>query len=282
MPSRPSRPCPKLPAGGSPASKAAGGGGVPASTPSQQVSAPVAAAPANAAVAEPARQAAVPAPQLPPALPPPLLPTAELGAAPTLSAQLLTFGLENCDNDLVNACMKYDKGGSEAKFSDAMLRDALHRLGYYHVDYIVDARRFPDPDGQSRTQHIGINPAIMARISKHAGFPTFMRQWRRDMQTKLDKYRRVFAQQADLGELNHEFVVAVYCKSGKHRSVAVAEMFAFIFREVERFPDVPEVVHLSRARWGRNICKGGCLECKPFSELRQASLQRAADLWRAG
>eukprot|EP00418_Pyrodinium_bahamense_P076976 CAMPEP_0179068408 /NCGR_PEP_ID=MMETSP0796-20121207/29987_1 /TAXON_ID=73915 /ORGANISM="Pyrodinium bahamense, Strain pbaha01" /LENGTH=510 /DNA_ID=CAMNT_0020765463 /DNA_START=109 /DNA_END=1641 /DNA_ORIENTATION=- len=187
--------------------------------------------------------------------------------------QLLTFGLENCDNELVNRCMDWPKGGAEARLSDEELHKALGRLGFKRVDLIFDARKFPDFRAQTLTRHIGVHPEIISRITQHVHFPRYMRdvrrQWSRTLSLCMMGQRGVPT----------ELVVAVYCRQGKHRSVAVAECIRHIAETVEHF-HVQEVQHLSKARWGKNVCKGGCEECRDFSAQRQSALHRAEKIWR--
>lgn len=97
-----------------------------------------------------------------------------LRSMPRASLQILTFGLQNCDSELVDKCRDWDNGGAEAWFDDNTLRGALRRLGYGSVDLIIDARCFPDPHSH-RTGHTGVHPEILSRISFHPQFQRFLR-----------------------------------------------------------------------------------------------------------
>ena len=75
-----------------------------------------------------------------------------------------------------------------------------------------------------------------------------------------------------------DMVVALYCKSGKHRSVAVATCLEHILLTEEKFE--AEVKHLSERGWGFRICRGTCAECRSDSdEEKQSALRRAAEIW---
>jgi len=189
--------------------------------------------------------------------------------------QLLTFGLENCDEHLVNRCMDWgEHGGARARIPEPELRSALHRLGYPHVDMVIDARCFPDYHAWNLSRHIGVHPEILTRLVQHPRFPRYIKslrhQWSERWQSAL--------QQQKGPELL--FVVAVYCRAGKHRSVAVSQCLAHIGKAVQSL-EVRDVQHLSRPRWGRNLCKGSCDECRGFSKERQSALEKAEQLWRS-
>jgi len=184
--------------------------------------------------------------------------------------QLLTFGLENCDNELVDRCRDWNWGGAEAKFPDTDLQAALKRMGFPHVHLVLDARGFPDFQSAQLTRHLGVHPEIIARITGHKRFP----RWLQDVKRQ---WKEISARAEREGE--QELVVALYCRMGKHRSVAATECLRYIAETVEGILVEP-VLHLSKPRWGKNVCRGGCDECSPFSEERDAALERAAQLWR--
>ena len=79
-----------------------------------------------------------------------------------------------------------------------------------------------------------------------------------------------------------ELVVAVYCKSGKHRSVALSECLRHVCASVEGF-DVAKVLHLSAPTWSRH-CRGEgvCKDCASFTEVNKAALGHAEQIWREG
>lgn len=188
--------------------------------------------------------------------------------------QLLTFGLDNCDAELVNRCMDWGGCGARARIPETDLRAALHRQGYPRVDLVLDARCFPDYNAFHLSRHTGVHPEIISRLVEHQRFPVFVQslrhRWLQALTQRLQEHTG--------SEL--VFVVAVYCRMGKHRSVAVAHCLAHIGKEVHGF-EVDEVKHLSRPRWGKNLCKGFCDECRGFSQERQHAFNKAEHLWRS-
>ena len=78
-----------------------------------------------------------------------------------------------------------------------------------------------------------------------------------------------------------EMVVAVYCRSGKHRSLAVAECLRHIGETVEGLMFLDPVKNFAKPRCGNQRCKGMCEECQSDADgLRQRSLEYAAALWQ--
>ena len=184
--------------------------------------------------------------------------------------KLLTFGLENCDSELVDRCRDFEKGGAEAQFDDKSLHAAMERLGYNNVDLIIDARCFPDPrEKKVAMGHIGIHPQVIHRIVHHDEFPGFLRMFHRQW-LRVNK---------NCSKQKSEWIVAFYCKSGTHRSVALAEIIRSIFSSDEGF-EVLAVTHLAKPKWGKRICKGTCLECTFPSQHRQHDLQHALQMWQ--
>jgi len=183
--------------------------------------------------------------------------------------RLITFGLENCDSELINLGM--DRGGAAfAEFYDEELREALARKQEPNVDLVLDARRFPDPGATHNTRHIGVHPEIIERIVRHWHFTEYLRDVRR-------KWREVRERRRLQSDRTTSMVIAVYCRSGKHRSIAVAECLKHIGQRVEglRFNGRND---LSRPRW-KNVCRGGCDECSTPSERKESALQHAVNIW---
>ena len=71
--------------------------------------------------------------------------------------------------------------------------------------------------------------------------------------------------------------VALYCKSGKRRSVATALILRRIL-QMEQWL-VPEVRHLSDKYWGRGCCHGRCGECTESPTQLWESIQNAHTVW---
>ena len=194
---------------------------------------------------------------------------------PRGTLQLLTFGLENADNDLEHKCKvwKDGGGGATAKFTYHELHKALHRLGHPRVDFILDARCFIDPKADDIINHIGVHPEIIQRIIGHRHFYNYFRdakqEWNRAVAYHNDKQP---------GSPLH-LVVAIYCRAGKHRSVAVAECLRHVATAVEGF-SVDEVCHLSKPRWNRRLCKGDCEECRTSTSEKEQAMMHAEQIWQ--
>merc|ERR1719433_1608705 len=103
-------------------------------------------------------------------------------------------------------------------------------------------------------------------------FPSFLQDVRRRWQLAVAERER----EQPLGPL--DIVVAFFCRMGRHRSVAVAELFSHIGKEVENL-HVREVKHLSKPHWSKNMCKGGCEECRSDSQDRKDALKKAESIW---
>ena len=91
----------------------------------------------------------------------------------TIEVQIVSFGIENCDELLRGECKGGGRGsGANIKVSPLELRNALGRLGHPGVDIFVDARPFPDPAAMihGMTRHTGHHLSIISRICNHRNF----------------------------------------------------------------------------------------------------------------
>ena len=201
--------------------------------------------------------------------PPPPAPPADSDGRGTL--RLITFGLGNCDSELI-ALSDHRGGASHAEISEEELLAALHRKQEGDVDLVIDARRFPNPERTHNTLHIGVHPDIIDQIVRHRNFPQFLKYVRA-------RWRSVIRTRRSRGDSTVSMVIAVYCKSGKHRSVAVAECLREIGQRVQNLNFVGRH-DLSENSWGRKICRGTCPECTTPSVVKQAALDFAANIWR--
>ena len=189
--------------------------------------------------------------------------------------RLLTFGLANTEEELVRLCENSEDGGACINVEDNILKEALHRLGEPDVDLVLDARNFPDPHHRKITKHPGFYPENMNRIVENRKFKPFL-------QDVSKKWRRAVAEQMKQHPgLPLQMVIAVYCRSGKHRSVAIAECLRYIGETVEGLMFLHPVKHLAKPTWGKNMCKGTCSKCKnDVDGLRQKCLEYAAAEWQ--
>lgn len=216
-----------------------------------------------------------------------------------LEVQIVSFGVENCDNDLVNECCTSGRGtGANIQFTNLELREALGRLGHPDTEIIVDARPFPDPAAMANgmTRHTGHHPSIIGRICRHKNFRSWLQRVKDSWNDVLDTVDRAGASTSTTATrssrsspgatsastrstpLKRVVTLATYCRSGKHRSVATSEIFQHIF-QAEGLRCRP-TVHLSQqAQAWRRMCGGKCIECTEPSEEKQDSFRGAAELW---
>ena len=177
--------------------------------------------------------------------------------------RLITFGVSNCDYVLRERWL-----AGVYEFEEQMLRDALSRHGEHRVDIILDARRFPDPERHGTCDdryHSGMHPSVISRIVYHHNFQKYLRYVKHI-------WKRWRASGPDL-------VVALYCRSGKHRSVAIAECLRRIAGSIEGMC-VADVIHLSKCHW-QCFRRGTCAECSEVSPRRCEAFQRVEQLWNA-
>jgi len=151
----------------------------------------------------------------------------------------------------------------------------MQRRGF-RAHVIVDARAFPDPDCLSLRGHTGCHHEIIARLVRHQNF----RRWLAKLKADFDRSAaaaRASAQGAGWGNLA-DLGVALYCKSGKHRSVAGAIIMRHIL--LAEGWSCPDMRHLSQNFWGRRCCGGLCEECRKPPASLQECLAWAYEVWK--
>lgn len=177
---------------------------------------------------------------------------------------VFTLGLMNTETELVNLCCSSD--GNWVNVSDREMREALVRLNAGDVQVVSDMRRFCDPAAVGTlTRHIGTHPETMRRMTNTRHFGPWLRGLRMSIKEVLDRQRK-----------DREVRVALYCRSGKHRSVAGARFLEHI-AEAEGW--AYKVEHLASKSW-KNICRGHCEECQGSPEIREEALTEALRIWR--
>lgn len=180
-----------------------------------------------------------------------------------------TFGLEALDGELADRCNELG-GGAHAHIHEHEISDALTRQNF-PSDVILDARMFPDPDAALLTRHSGRHHRIITRLCQHRNFPSWLNNAKR-------RFKEAFMSVGKRGSPSPQSLsVAVYCRRGKHRSVAAACILHHIF-ESEGF-ECPQIKHLSYAHW-RNCCRLECWECQNPPDEIQVQLQNALKQWR--
>lgn len=187
--------------------------------------------------------------------------------------ELVTFGLENLDSSLYDRCREHPGGGASVQIPDADLKDILRTGRNEDVDIFLDARMFPDPEAFTLTRHSGRHYKIVQRLCQHRNFPT----WLKNAWHKFRKVAEARGEMWSRKQLMKPVTIGVYCRAGKHRSVAAAGILKHIFTATGYM--CPEVRHLSYAMWGRNCCKGRCEECQQPPPELQDTFNDALQRW---
>ena len=145
----------------------------------------------------------------------------------------------------------------------ALIREALKNTGVPEVHVLSDVRRFTDPDHGRLLWHIGAHPETMAAVQEHP----FFEPWLRGLRQKIDQALRGDPPEVSIG---------LYCKKGRHRSVAAA---FFLFHILRQEGHAVTVQHLGS--W-EGTCGGECPDCaNTENALRIGALENALRMWRA-
>lgn len=185
------------------------------------------------------------------------------------SVHVATFGLECLDGELADRCHELGDG-AHAIIPEPEIAEALQRRKF-PSDVILDARMFPDPDAALLTRHSGRHHLIITRLCQHRNFGGWLQNAKSQFRQALHRQEK-----RGIGPMGPKISVAVYCRRGKHRSVAAACILKHIFL-TEGFR-CPEISHLSYAHW-RNCCKMQCAECLQPPEELQVQLHHAYKHW---
>ena len=120
------------------------------------------------------------------------------------------------------------------------------RGGYPPVDWVIDCRNFSDPDfSLNQRNHIGTHWKIQLGIVWNHQFVNTLR-------TIKDAVIRCMGQR--------HVTLALLCKSGRHRSVAVCELLRSCLMAEGFYVNVAHHSATFRAGWG-NLCRGTCRDC---------------------
>ena len=117
-------------------------------------------------------------------------------------------------------------------------------------------------------RHLGVHPKNIAAIVTDPSFPEF---WKAAKEKWMDAVRR--NKELRLG-------VVICCDSGRHRSVAIAELLNRVGARIYNM-DVSRRDVCCRA-WTHSLhqCAGGqCRECNGDDALRRRALDYASELW---
>ena len=132
---------------------------------------------------------------------------------------------------------------------------------------LVDARLFAD----SWSEHSGTHPRIITRLISHDCFAKFLRKVRRVFDREVAAWTR-----GPFSANPQPFTIGVFCRSGKHRSVAVAQVLVHVISSLG-YVAVWNPIDDTR------LCR--CSECSGSRFFTLASLSNALDLaidiWRS-
>ena len=132
----------------------------------------------------------------------------------------------------------------------------------------LDARCFTDPGRTELLDHTGMHPEIISRLVATNVFPLWAGEARGQIHEAVHEHER--------DRLQGPVTVLVFCRSGKHRAIAAAEVIRHAAITVDGL-NCPPVIHLGRSR-----CNWHCVDCEPRkNERRRLALRRGADVWAA-
>ncbi len=163
-------------------------------------------------------------------------------------------------------------GASQGAVHAGMWAFAKHML-YGPPSVLLDAQPFHDPHAGRLKNHTGMHPENIARVIQHEKF----REWileARDL--ILDAVRR-HTSEGRSGPV----LVVVYCRAGKHRSVACVHIIMYALQVVEGI----ECLAVRHLRLKPQRCRAsGCTACvadvDPAKDrVREAHLEMAAGVW---
>ena len=116
--------------------------------------------------------------------------------------------------------------------------------------WTIDCRKFNDPDNdRSMRKHTGRNPNIMKSI------------------LDSEKYHALHSRLYDGIHwfFSSKNIVIMICGSGRHRSVANAELWSNSLTRCSRHQHSVSLLHLSELDLWENTCAGICSECSKQS-----------------
>ena len=160
-----------------------------------------------------------------------------------------------------------------SSLQDEALREALVEAQLVNrkkdVIFLVDTRVFTDPGRGANRRHCGTHDDILNGFVYHRKFNRF-----------LHVLASIHTYIATRYNPNSEYVLAFYCKSGRHRSVAASTIAAHLS---ECTPDLPSPTNTFHAcaRYWYMLCGGSqqCARCHEQNHARNAALARARQAW---
>ena len=145
------------------------------------------------------------------------------------------------------------------------LTDELRRrLGMNHI-VVMECTLFH----VKRSSCPGLNAGILSRIVCNFKF----KDWMKVAKSNIARDLTIKRVENPSGEPNLDIVMV--CRSGKRRSVACAELLAFVLAEL-RWKVYVE--HIHHELWGE--CKGDCQRCQKCAHVMNDALELALTTWK--
>lgn len=137
---------------------------------------------------------------------------------------------------------------------------------------VLDVRCFDDPDAGKLRQHTGMHPDIIGRLLAHRRFQKWIVE-------TVDVIMRAIGPGSRAASGAPQ-ILLIYCNSGKHRSLACAEVLSGVLEEVGEI-QCGAVERL--CEWPR-MCELGCTACQKganafYDEARSKHVQSALAIY---
>ena len=137
---------------------------------------------------------------------------------------------------------------------------------------VLDVRCFDDPDAGQLRQHTGMHPDIIGRLLAHRRFQKWIVE-------TVDLIMRAIGPGSRAASGAPQ-ILLIYCNSGKHRSLACAEVLSGVLEEVG---EIQCGVVERLCEWPR-MCELGCTACQKganafYDEARSKHVQSALAMY---
>ena len=137
---------------------------------------------------------------------------------------------------------------------------------------VLDVRCFDDPDAGKLRQHTGMHPDIIGRLLAHRRFQKWIVE-------TVDVIMRAIGPGSRAASGAPQ-ILLIYCNSGKHRSLACAEVLSGVLEEVG---EIQCGVVERLCEWPR-MCELGCTACQKganafYDEARSKHVQSALAIY---
>ncbi len=145
---------------------------------------------------------------------------------------------------------------------------------------VFDCRSMRDPNdavGALLRQHTGCHPLNLERLLQDDNFDRWLVSVSKWLGRTLEEAAtRPIRHTGDRVPVN----IVLYCKKGRHRSVAACLILVHLLEASRRTPGVDSIEHTTRGFWNR-FCDGlDCRECCGPSITRDRVLAVARERWR--